>query len=170
MKSLSARAEFWLIAAGYVAVVAIAAILLLGRYLQEIAHPADAAAAGGMYAAGDAILYLFIACLFMIPTFFLLRVMARSEARFTAYSQLLLAFSLSAPLCLALLFFGLDRVPQMLGFLCLYRLVWSPLVLVGIIVSRLVARFPRPKRFTTYAVLVEGLTLAVAIALLFRRH
>ena len=61
-ESLSARAEFWLIAAGDVAVVAIAAILLLGRYLQEIAHPADAAAAGGMYAAGDAILYLFVAC------------------------------------------------------------------------------------------------------------
>ena len=32
-------------------------------------------------------------------------------------------------------------------------------------VSRLVARFDRAKRFAAYALLIEGLTLAIALAL-----
>jgi hypothetical protein len=42
----------------------------------------------------------------------------------------------------------------------------SPFILVGIVVSRLVARFDRAKKMVSYALLIEGLTLGVAIALL----
>jgi hypothetical protein len=162
--------QLWLIAGGYAAVIVIAALWLLARYLQEAAHPADVSAASGMYAAGDLMLFIFIAFLFTIPSFFLLRVLAKFERPYTTYSQLLLLFSLTAPVSLALLNFGLNRVPQSLGFLCLYRLFWSPLIVLGIIVSRLVARFARPKKLTIYALLVEGLTLGTAVALLVRRH
>src|SRR5580698_212683 len=97
--------QLWLIAGGYAAVIVISALWLLARYLQEAAHPADVSAAGGMYAAGDAMLALFIACLFLIPSFFLLRVIAKFEGLYTTYSQFLLAFSLSASVSLALLNF-----------------------------------------------------------------
>jgi hypothetical protein len=161
--------QLWLIAGGYAAIVAVAAILVLGRYLHEAALPAGAAA-GGMYAAGDGMLAIFIACLFLIPTFFLLRVMARFEAGFTTYSQLLLIFSLTAPICLALIYFDPNRMPQMLGFVSLCRLVLSPLILLGIIASRLVARFPAAKKLASCAMLVEGLTLAVAVGLLISKR
>ncbi|MGA7685799.1 MAG: hypothetical protein WCA58_12365 [Terriglobales bacterium] len=170
MKPVSARMQLWLIAGGYAAVIVVSAILLLGRYFLEIAHPADVSGARGMYAAGDLMLFIFIAFLFTIPTFFLLWVLAKFERPYTTYSQLLLLFSLSAPVSLALLNFGLNRVPQSLGFLCLYRLFWSPLIVLGIIVSRLVAKFATAKKLTSYALIVEALTLGTAVALLFKRH
>jgi hypothetical protein len=49
--------------------------------------------------------------------------------------------------------------------LCLYRLMWLPFILVGMGISRLVARFDRAKRFASYALLIEGLTLAIAAGL-----
>jgi hypothetical protein len=48
----------------------VAATLLYGRHLQELKYPDEAS--GGMWAAGDALLYIFIACLFMVPTAFLI--------------------------------------------------------------------------------------------------
>jgi hypothetical protein len=48
----------------------------------------------------------------------------------------------------------------------LYRLFCSPPILLGIGVSRLAARFYRAKRLLSYALLIEGLTLAIAVALL----
>lgn len=170
MKPVSSRAQLWLVAAGYAAVIVIAAILLLARYLQEVSHPADVSAASGMYAAGDMMLVFFIAFLFMVPTCFLLRTIAKLEAFYTTYSQLLLIFSLSAPVCLALIHLDPDRMPQSLGFLCLYRLIWSPFILVAIIVSRLVARFALAKKLTSYALLIEGVTLCIAVGLLLKRH
>ena len=71
-------------ALGYAAVLVIAVILLFGRHLQELNYPADAS--GGMWAVGDAFLYIFIACLFMVPTIFLIWVTAKFEAFYTAYS------------------------------------------------------------------------------------
>lgn len=159
--------QVYFIAAAYAVVVALAAFLLIGRYLQEITHPADVAAAGGMYGAGDAILYIFIACLFMIPTVFLVRFMARFEAIYTTYSRLLLGLSLSAPLCLSLLYFGQDHVGENVAGYCLFRLLWAPFILFGIGISWWVARFDRAKRFTSYAFLVEGLTMGGAVAALF---
>jgi hypothetical protein len=138
--------------------------LLYARHLQELKYPAEAS--GGMWAAGDAFLQIFIACLFLIPTVFLVWVIAKFESFYRAYSQVLLGLSLSAPVCLSVLTFGDNLLAQSVGFLFLYRLMWSPFILVGIGVSRLVARFDRAKRLLSYALLIEGLTLVIAVGLI----
>jgi hypothetical protein len=120
-----------------------------------------------MWAFGDALLLIFIACLFMIPTVFLIWVIARFDSVYTAYSRFLLGLSLSAPVCLSVLLLGESQVAQSLGSLCLYRLLGSPFILVGIGISRLVARFDRAKRLASYALLIEGLTIGAAVALFF---
>lgn len=163
---MSVRTQLWLIGFGYAAVLVIAAGLLFGRYWLERNNPD---AAGGMYAFGDLILYIFVVGLCMIPTFFLVWVMARFEALYTSYAQLLVRISLSAPVCLSLFLFGKNHVSETLGNLCFVRLVCAPFILVGIGVSRIVARFDRAKRLVSYALLIEGLTMAVGIALLIRR-
>jgi hypothetical protein len=168
VKPVSWRAQWWFVGLGYAAVFLVAAVLLLGRYLQEVTHPADVVAYGGMYAFGDLLLGIFIACLFMIPTAFLVWVMAKYESAYTMYSQFLLGLSLSAPGCLSLFVFGKNHLAEGLLSLCLYRFLASPFILAGIGVSRFVARFDRAKRLTSYALLIEGLTLGIAIALALR--
>jgi hypothetical protein len=168
VKPISPRTQLWLIGLGYAAVFFVAAVLILARYLLEHFHRAEVTAASGMYAAGDTMLAIFIVCLFMIPTAFLVWVMAKYESVYMTYSQLLVGLSLSAPVCLSLFVFDKNHVAESLLIVCLCRLVGSPFVLVGIIVSRLVARFDRAKKLTMYALLIEGLTLGIAIALLFR--
>ena len=155
--------QLGLVGLGYAAVLAVAAILFYGRHLQELKYPAEAS--GGMWAAGDAFLYIFIACLFMVPTALLIWVTARFEAFYTSYSKFLLGLSLSAPVCLSVLFLGEHRVGESLMNLCLYGLMWLPSILVGMGISRMVARFDRAKWFASYALLIEGLTLATAVGL-----
>jgi hypothetical protein len=152
-----------LVVLAYAAVLVVAATLLYMRHLQELKYPAEAS--GGMWAGGDLFLYIFIACLFMVPTAFLILVTARFEAFYTAYSKFLLGLSLSAPVCLGVLFLGENHVGQTLFDLCLYRLMWVPFILMGMGISRLAARFDRAKRFVSYALLTEGLTLVIAVAL-----
>jgi len=163
VKFIPRRAQLWLIALAYAAVFVVAATLLHERHLQELKYPAEAS--GGMWAGGDLLLDIFIACLFMVPTVFLIWVTARIEAFYTPYSKFLLGLSLSAPVCLSVLFLGEKHVGQSLIILCLYRLIWSPFILVGMGISRLVARFDRAKRFASYALLIEVLTLGIAVAL-----
>jgi hypothetical protein len=153
-----------LVASGYAAVLLVAAMLLFVRHLQELRYPAEAS--GGMWAAGDAMLYIFIVCLFMVPTAFLILVTAKFEAFYTAYSKFLLGLSLSAPVCLSVLYLGKNHVGEVLINLCFSRLLCIPFVLVGIGISWLAARFDRAKRFVSYALLTEGLTFAIAVALL----
>jgi hypothetical protein len=155
--------QLGLVAWGYAGVLVVVATLLYGRRLQELRYPAEAS--GGMWAAGDALLQIFIACLFMIPTVFLVWIIARFESFYEAYSQLLLGLSLSAPVCLGVLALGENYLVESAGIFCLYRLLWSPFILLGIGVSRLAARFDRAKRLVLYALLIEGLTLAIAVAL-----
>jgi hypothetical protein len=145
------------------------AVILLARYVQERTHPTDVVAYGGMYAGGDALLGIFIVCLFMIPTVFLVWSAAKFEGGYTAYSQLLVGISLTAPVCLGLFVFGKNRLTENLASLYLCRLVGSPFILIGIAFSRLVARFDRAKRLTLYALLIEGLSFGIALALWFRR-
>jgi hypothetical protein len=164
VRSLSLQAQLWLVALGYVAVFVAGATLLYGRYLQELYYPVEAS--GGMWAAGDLMLGIFIACLFLIPTVFLILVIARFEAFYAAYSRFLLGLSLSAPVCLSVFMLGENQVAQSLGSFCLCRLLGSPFILVGIGISRLAARFDRAKRLVSYALLIEGLTMGVAVALL----
>jgi hypothetical protein len=168
VKPDSGRAQFWFVGLGYAAAFAVSALLILARYLQEHFHRAEMAAAGGMSAFGDLLLGIFIIFLFMIPTAFLVWVMAKNESSYTTYSQVLLGLSLSAPVCLGLFVLNENHVGQILHTVCAFRLAGSPFVFVGILVSRLVARFDRAKRLTSYALLIEGLTLGIAVALLLR--
>ena len=143
MKSISLRAQLGLVGLGYAAVLLFAAAVLYGRHLQELRYPAEAS--GGMWAAGDAMLLIFIACLFVIPTTFLVWVIARFETLGKAYSQFLLGLSLSAPVCLGVLTLGEGSLAQGVGAYCLFRLLSSPLILFEIGVSRLVAQFDRAR-------------------------
>ena len=155
MKSISWRAHLGLVALGYAVVLVIAAALLYGRHLQELLYPVEAS--GGMWAAGDAFLWIFIACLFMVPTVFLVWVIAKSESIYKTYSQLLLGLSLSAPVSLALFTLGQNYLAQSVWVLCLFRLVSSPFIILGIGVSRLVARHWSCK-YTAYSLMVASTT------------
>jgi hypothetical protein len=141
-----------------------AAAVLFARHLQELRYPAEAS--GGVWAAGDAMPYIFLSCLFMVPTAFLIWIAAKFENFYTAYSLFLLGLSLRAPVCLSVLYLSENRAGQDLINLCLYIFIWSPFILLTMGVSRLVARFDRAKKFTSCTLLIEGLTLVTAIALL----
>ena len=108
MKPISSRTQFRLVAVGYAAVFVVAAALLYAHYLVERLDPA--AASGGMAAAGDTILYLFIGCLFLVPTALLIWTITKLEAPYTAYSRFLVGLSLSAPVCLSVVVFGENHV------------------------------------------------------------
>jgi hypothetical protein len=164
VKSISLRTRLGLVALGYAGVLLFEAAVLFARHLQELKYPAEAS--GGMWAAGDAMLYIFLACLFMVPTAFLIWITARFESFYTAYSKFLLGVSLCAPVCLGVFYLGGHRVAEGLVNLCLYMLLLSPFILFAMGVSRVVARFDRAKKFASYALVIEGLTLVAAIALL----
>ena len=164
VKFISRQAQPGIIALGYAAAFVVAASLLYGDHLWELKNPDEAS--GGMHAFGDTVLYIFIVCLFMIPTGFLIWFVARFDAFYTSYSRFLLGLSLSAPICLGLLFLGENRVGERFISLFLYRLLWAPFILAGIGFSWLMARLDRAKRLISYAFLVEGLTIAIAVGLL----
>ena len=163
MQITSWRVQIKLVALGYAAVSVVAAALLIGRHMQELMYPADAS--GGMWAFGDAILYIFIACLFMFPTGFLIWATAQFEAYFTGYSIFLLGLSLSSAVCLIVLNVGENHVAEGLRNLCFSRLILSPFILVGMGISRWVARFDRARRLVVFALLAEGLTFIIGVAL-----
>ena len=171
MKSIPLQTQLGLVAAFYAVVLATAALLVYGRYLLYVNHPADVAAAGGMYAAGDWMLEIIIGCMLLVPTFVLALVIRKSERLYAVYSRVLLGLSLTAPISLAVL--SIPAVNQgtmghgmdILGGICLDRLLCSPIVIVGLLVSRLLARCNQAKRLTLYALLIEVLTLALMVAL-----
>jgi len=162
VKPSTVKAKLVLVAIAYAAVLLFAAVEMFSRYAYEASHPAEVSASSGMFAGGDMLLEIFIAFLFMIPTFFLIRIGAHFETPYTAWSKLLLTLGLSAPLCLVLVFLG--AAPGTLTALCLERLLWSPFVLLMILISRFSARFDRAKRVISYALLSEGLTFCGSIA------
>src|SRR5712691_10163462 len=162
MKPISSRMQFGLVALGYAAVLVVAAAALFSRHLLELQDPV--AASGGRAAFGNTILHLFLGCLFLIPTASLIWIIAKSEALYTAYSRFLFGLSLSAPICMSVLLFGEKYVALSLSWLCLFRMLESPIVLVGMGISRFAARFDRSKRLVSYALLVEGLTLGLSVA------
>lgn len=163
MKPVSRWVQFALVAAGYGAVFLIAAAWLFERHLVELQDPV--AASGGMAAFGDTILYVIIGFLFLIPTIFLIRILAKTEKVYTAFSKFLFGLSLSAPVCLLVVFLGdNNHVPRSLGWICGWRMLESPIVFMGMGISRFAARYDRAKRLLSYALLVEGLTLGLPIA------
>lgn len=168
MKPIPWRTPLGAVAAGYAIALLIAAALLFARHIQYVTHPNDAATYGAMFAFGDLLLGLFIGGLFLIPTFFLVLVIRKSELAYTRYSQTLLGLSITAPISLGIL--AIPAVGQgnsFLGWFCMDRLFASPIVIAGLAISRLLARFGRAKRLTSYALLVELATIALMVALLF---
>jgi hypothetical protein len=156
-----------LVASGYFIALAIAVFLVLERHQAYVNHAADAAAYSGMWAGGDLLLELFIVGMFLVVTFFLVLVIAKSETAYTVYSKALVGISLTAPLSVAIISISaLSQSDFILGYACMFRLFASPMVAFGIGVSRLFARFPRPKKLTVYALAIEGLTLVLMLALL----
>jgi hypothetical protein len=135
------------------------------RYFQYVNHPADVAAYGGMYAGGDLMLEVFIGGMIMVMTFFLVLVIYKSEPDYTIYSKVLLGLSLTAPLSVGLISIpAVNQGMNLLGSACMFRLFASPMAIVGIGMSRIFARFPRPKQLTVYALLIEAVTLILLLA------
>ena len=66
MEWTSRRTQLVCVAVGYAAVFAIAALLIVQRYLQYLNHPDDVAAYGGMYAGGDLLLEVFICGMLLV--------------------------------------------------------------------------------------------------------
>jgi hypothetical protein len=90
------------------------------------------------------------------------------ETAYTTYSRILVALSLTAPASIGLMAIpAVGQSNSLLGYACLYRVFASPLVLLGLGMSRLFARFPKPKRMTNYALLIEALTLVFMVLMLF---
>jgi len=167
MKPIPLRIQLGVVAAGYAGVLATATVLVSMRYMQYVNHPQDVAAAGGMYAAGDWMLEVFIACMLLVPTFLLALVIRRSEELYTGYSKILLGVSLTAPICVgAIAIPAVGQGMSVLGEICLFRILSSPFVIVGLGFSRVLARFDRAKRLTFYALLIEVLTLVFMAAML----
>ena len=172
MKWIPFQAQLKLVACGYFVALAISTALVFVRYEAYVHNAADVAASGGMWAGGDLMLEFFIVAMFLMVTFFLVLVIASSESAYTTYSKALLGISLTAPLSVAMIAIpainrGDATFYSIIGFACMFRLFASPMVAFGIAMSRLFARFPRPKRLSVYALAIEGLTLIVLGASLF---
>lgn len=171
MQWIPRRTQLWLVAFGYAVVLALSAVLIVARYIQYVTHPADVAAYGGMYAGGDFMLEVFIAGMLLVVTFFLVLVIYKSEPAYTVYSKVLLGLSLTAPLSVGLIAIpGVNQGMTVLGEVCMFRLFASPLVIAGMGMSRLFARFPRARRLTVYGLLIEVSTLILLAAFLFSPH
>lgn len=157
---MSRRLQLELIGAGYAAVLMYAVFAFYQRYLYSLREPIESS--GGMAAFGDEILTLFIFGLVLVPTFFLLRLMAQVDTIYAFYSKVLLGVSLTAPIAVALLvLFHRSLVVQNV---CVMRLWRSPCVFVALAMSRLLGRRNPKKRLITWALLIEGGTLIVALA------
>lgn len=162
------KIQIGLVALGYVGAIGIAAILIILRYWQYATHPDDAAQYGGMWAGGDLMLELFICGMLLVVTFFLMVVIYKSETAYTNYARVMLALSSTLPVSVGLIAISaVGGGMSLVGWACLFRVFASPVVLVGLAMSRLFARFPRAKRMTNYALLIEGLTLVFMIVMLF---
>ncbi len=162
------RARLLWVAGAYAAVLAISAALIFARYVAYVTHPDDVAAYGGMWAGGDLALEFLITGMLLVVTFFLALAIFKYEAAFTTYSKVLVALSLTSPASVALIAISAVRQSDsVLGYVCLYRVFASPLVLMGLAMSRVFARFPKPKRMTNYALLIEALTLVFMFLMLF---
>jgi len=171
METVLSRTRLWLVAIGYAAVLAVAAVLVVARYIQYVTHPADVAAYGGMYAGGDLMLEVLIGGMFLVMTFFLVLVIYKSEPAYAIYSKVLLGLSLTAPLSVGLISIpAVNQGMNVLGEVCMFRLFASPMVVFGIGASRLLARFPGAKKLTVYALMIEGFTLVTVGVLLFSGH
>jgi hypothetical protein len=105
------------------------------------------------------------ACLLMVPILWLIWLMSKYEAVYIVYSKALFWVSLTAPLCFAVFF--VRPLKEMFVDLLLIRFWASPFVLVGIGISRWMARFDLAKKLTFWALVIEGVTLGIIAGVLF---
>lgn len=168
MERVPLKVQLWLVALGYALVLGFAGLLIVWRTWQYKTHAADVAASGGMWAGGDLVLEMFICAMLLGMTFLLVVVIFRDEAAYAIYSKVVLAISVTLPVSVGLIAIPtISEVASLLGWACLFRVFASPVVLMGLVMSRLFARFAQARRFTNYALAVEGLTLVLMFALLF---
>lgn len=171
VRRISWNTQLTLVGLGYLIVLAISAALVFARHVAYVTHAADAAAYSGMWAGGDLMLELLVVGMLLVMTFFLVLVIAKSQAAYTTYAKVLVGVSLTAPLSAAIIAIpAIGQGNSVLGWACLFRLFASPLVFLGLAASRLFAWFPRPKKLTIYAIFIEGLTLLSLGILLFSGH
>lgn len=159
MQAISRRLQLELIGAAYALVFLFAAAEYFQRYLYTLREPIDSA--GGMAAFGDEMLTIFVFLLFLAPTFFLLRLMAGNEGVFSAYSKILLAVSITDPICVGLL--AVFHRSILAQNVCGERLWRSPMVLTVMIMSRVTGRRSPSKRLITWASLIEAGTLVACV-------
>jgi hypothetical protein len=162
VKSITNRIQLGLVAVGYAGALVVSAALLYRRHLVNLQDPA--AASGGMAAAGDMMLQLFIGGLFLVPSALLIWMIAKFDAPYTTYSRFLFGFSLSAPVCMGMALLSDKYIAPSLSWFCFFRILQSPNILVGMGVSRFAARSDGAKRLASRALLIEGLTLGLPIA------
>ena len=166
MDQAPSRTHLRLVYAGYGVATLLSVALVGWRYLQySFATEADKQSA--MWGFGDWMLEIFIIGLFLVPTFFLSLVIAKSEPASVLYSKILLAFSLTSPLSVGMMLIPAIAQGWMPGILFMYRVLGSPAILIGIILSRLMAKFPRAKRLTSYALAVEFGTIVLMMGSMF---
>jgi len=163
------RLQLAIVAIGYAAVLLASAALVLMRHLQYVIHANDVDASSGMWAFGDLLLELFIAALFLIPTLLLAFFIRNSETAYTKYSQILLGIAFGTPVCLSTFFIPAIAqsewgVGWAVGWFCEGWVSAAPVFLVGLVCSRLLARFKRAKRLILYGLLIEIGTYALLLA------
>lgn len=168
MKPIAWRIQLEVIASAYAGILLMGTFWFYQRHLQELSDPQAAMASSGMWAFGDLILVVFLYLLCLIPTFFLLRLMRTNEVVYDNYAKIVLAVSLTSPLCLAALSFHVGENIAVLENFFALRLFNSPLVFGLMVMSRLFARQRPAKRLINWSMLTEVATLvgALAIALL----
>jgi hypothetical protein len=165
LKSMPLRVQLGLIGLGYAAVLAYGILAEFARYLAAMKDPVSAS--GGMWAFGDELLAWSIFFCFMVPTLFLILLMREYEGTFVKYSKVLFWFSLSAPLCLGIFVLGAVAHAQHFVDPLVWRTWRAPFALVIIAASRVLARYDAAKRLLSRALLIEGGSLAISLAMLF---
>ena len=161
------RLQLRLVATTYAVVVGVSALLIFRRYLVYVRNPQDVAAYGGMYAGGDLMLEIIVLFLLLVPTAALVLVIRKSESAYTTYAKVLLGLSLTAPVSLLVVILPILNNQWFWGDACIFRVFAIPVVIVVLMFSRWLTRFPRARRLISYSLLTEGLTFAVVIAGLF---
>ncbi|HLK37637.1 MAG TPA: hypothetical protein VKU41_12845 [Polyangiaceae bacterium] len=153
-------ARWALVLGGYVGAALLAGVALAVR--QASVDPLAASAAGGMYAAGDTMLYLGVfGMASLAPTGLALYLLRDTGRLWAALAGTSVAIAATAPL--AVLAYALDR--SWIGGLSVLRLLASPLLAAGFSLGFLICpRPPTPGRRTfLFAAAIEGSVTLVVI-------
>ena len=167
MESYSERLHPGFIAAGYAAVCLVATILLYNQHVQHVRELHEEISSGipQFHPQNNWLLGILIGGMFLLPTFPLVWVIRESETAYTTYARVLLVLSITEPACvLLIILMVISALPSdFIVNLCLYRFLASPAVIVGLLVSRFVARFSRAKRLILYALCIEAAVFVAGV-------